>query len=111
MGLVETSRKKRYHGEREERRFFPMPKKVPEGKRQFACTVDESIYQAFQEVVSRTGRAFNVEVAEAMRRHVAAPPRVTVVVDTPEYRDEPVVEVKAKPAKKATRTRKGAKKA
>lgn len=73
-----------------------MPR-VRDGYRQLASQVPADVLAEFEALAGRNGRSIAEELAHAMRRHLAAPPTVRVVVEEPPL-GPAEVEATARPA-------------
>jgi hypothetical protein len=80
-----------------------MPK-VREGYRQVATQLPVDAWDALEVLAAANGRSVVEELTHAVRRHLAAPPVVRVVVEEPPLQSAEVGPEKVKP--KAKRTRK-----
>ncbi len=81
-----------------------MPEVKREGQRPRYIDVDAVLDARFAKLAASNGRSYKDELHHAMRRHLAQPPKVRLVVEeTPLVSDD----VKPAPPKKGRRSRKG----
>lgn len=75
-----------------------MPAEDRPGRKGVYIELPVEVLAEVRALAERNGRDFRSEVEHALRRHLAAPPTVRVLIDTP---DLPSAELEGKPTTKA----------